>query len=234
MDRSKKRLFITGTLGILTSIVVSLFLIQYSYNVKAGTFTEAGSLGSAIGGITAPIIGILTIVLLISTLYYQMQGNREQSEKNEIDFIFSLMAQLDADLNKFYRLTLINKGTEREATRIDYGHPGMVEYWTFIDNLEFRLVSFPLPKFSNRHEADKIMLIIDSFELVKERIDISSIKVKKVMYRKLNSFYKSHLQYPLEQLSDKIQQFEHYQDENSYRLRDFVQKYKNDSLLNEN
>lgn len=221
------------TIGIC---VISVFLLVcFTSYKKVGTYTEAGSLGSAIGGITAPIVGCLTIILLVSTLIHQMKSNKEQSDKNEIDFLFSLISQLENDLNNFYRLTLINEGKSDEVRRIDYGHAGLVEYWRFIRDVKLSDSRISLPshwKFSNDQEVDKIMLMIDSFELVKERIEISNVKIKKIMYRKLNSFFKAYLEYPLSYLSARVDFRETYKDRNSLILKSFLERYSNNMLLN--
>jgi len=51
-------------------------------------FSKTGQIGETIGGITAPFIGVLSIILLYMTLYEQRKINKEQIKFNQrqIDF----------------------------------------------------------------------------------------------------------------------------------------------------
>lgn len=41
-------------------------------------FTETGNIGSTIGGITAPIVGIMTALLMYLAFYSQFKANKKQ------------------------------------------------------------------------------------------------------------------------------------------------------------
>ena len=63
--------------GILFAIIAPILFIQNRTNID---FTETGQIGDTIGGITAPIIGILSILLLFYTLWEQISFNKKQKE----------------------------------------------------------------------------------------------------------------------------------------------------------
>lgn len=64
-------------LGVNFTIVAPLLFIQEWTNIS---FRDTGQIGDTIGGTTAPIIGILSIILLIYTLWEQIKFNQKQKE----------------------------------------------------------------------------------------------------------------------------------------------------------
>lgn len=64
-------------LGITFAIFAPLLFTQ---GLTQFDFTETGQIGDTIGGITAPIIGILSILLLFYTLWEQIKFNKKQKE----------------------------------------------------------------------------------------------------------------------------------------------------------
>jgi hypothetical protein len=76
MNTGIKILIIT-ILGIIFTIIAPLLFIQEWTNIS---FRDTGQIGDTIGGTTAPIIGILSIILLIYTLLEQIKFNQKQKE----------------------------------------------------------------------------------------------------------------------------------------------------------
>src|SRR5438094_10642803 len=70
--------------------------------VQQLNLSDKSNIGSAIGGITAPIIGIGTAILLYLAFMKQVESNRDQKLKNESDIIFLLMGQLNNEVEQFY------------------------------------------------------------------------------------------------------------------------------------
>lgn len=64
-------------MGILFAIIAPILFTQ---NWTSIDFTETGEIGDTIGGITAPIIGVLSILLLFYTLWEQVSFNKKQKE----------------------------------------------------------------------------------------------------------------------------------------------------------
>lgn len=63
--------------GILFTLFSPVLFIQKWTNID---FTNTGQIGDTIGGITAPVIGILSILLLYYTLWEQICFNKKQKE----------------------------------------------------------------------------------------------------------------------------------------------------------
>src|SRR4051812_26592121 len=96
-------------LVIFTTILIGLCFISTAlFRQKSLTKlfdlsnSQAQNIGGAIGGMTAPIIGLFSSILLYLALTRQTQSSKEQQLKNESDIIFSLFSQLDEEVNGFY------------------------------------------------------------------------------------------------------------------------------------
>lgn len=59
-----------------------LFTHPYPLNLQSLDFSQTGSIGDTIGGITAPIVGLVSILLLWWTLKEQLAFNEEQKSIN--------------------------------------------------------------------------------------------------------------------------------------------------------
>lgn len=57
-------------------------------------FTDTGQIGDTIGGITAPIIGIVSIIFLVLTLQAQLDFNKKQARDNALSQIHTLQSQI--------------------------------------------------------------------------------------------------------------------------------------------
>lgn len=67
---------------ILDSNYIPEFLSKLLYNIKWEklNFNNTGQIGDTIGGVTAPFIGIISIILLVYTLREQIKFNKKQKE----------------------------------------------------------------------------------------------------------------------------------------------------------
>lgn len=75
---------IIGLIVILGIALICIFprLLTSSASISSLDFSHTGEIGDTIGGITAPIVGILSILLLFYTLIEQIKLNKEQIEFN--------------------------------------------------------------------------------------------------------------------------------------------------------
>lgn len=81
-------------LGIV-GIFISPALFTLDSCCELFDFTETGQIGDTIGGITAPIVGLVSIILLYFTLKMQIDFNKEQ----KIDNMVSHILMIQSDLN---------------------------------------------------------------------------------------------------------------------------------------
>ncbi len=111
--------YILYSIGI---IAFCIFLILYVYLVanKDWLFdlSDKGSIGDAINGITAPIIGIIGVLLIFSNLKAQIAANKLLADQNQVSLILDLTIELKKDIQLIY--------TTNEAKIVKY-----------VDSIEF-------------------------------------------------------------------------------------------------
>lgn len=83
----QKLLFWVGLFGVFFS--PWLFTRSYLSDWDFFDFSTTGSIGDTIGGITAPIVGIVSILLLWWTLRSQLKFNEDQDKINKAQRVFN-------------------------------------------------------------------------------------------------------------------------------------------------
>ena len=73
---------LTIVICTLVAMVVCPILFTAPALADCLNFTETGQIGDTIGGITAPIVGLCSVILLYYTLKEQMNFNKSQSKDN--------------------------------------------------------------------------------------------------------------------------------------------------------
>jgi hypothetical protein len=66
---------------VILIIIITPYLFTRKYICEAFDFSNTGQIGDTIGGITAPFVGILSILLLYITFRQQRKFNKKQEEK---------------------------------------------------------------------------------------------------------------------------------------------------------
>lgn len=88
-------LVFTLLLASVTILVTPVIFTQPSFlGWNCFDFSDKGSIGDTIGGITAPFVGLLSIILLAWTLYEQVQINREQKKYNDTSRIIAVLSHI--------------------------------------------------------------------------------------------------------------------------------------------
>jgi len=190
------------------------------------SLSNRANIGSTIGGITAPIVGLTSSALLYLALSKQTEANEEQRLKNESDIVFSLINQLDNELNGFYYKY------ERGLETLKFtGLEGLNEfsrnyrYKDNIDSLKDLTLNF---SFKNYYESSQIVLLIDSFNLIEKRISLSNLSkdMKHLFEKKLISYYDCKLKTALTALSEAFDKYEHQKDHYTKKIQTFVSKHQ--------
>lgn len=76
-----KRIKIFVVISLVLILVAPFLLTRTGFECL--TFTDTGQIGDTIGGITSPIIGFISIVLLAYTLIEQLNFNKQQNKFND-------------------------------------------------------------------------------------------------------------------------------------------------------
>ncbi|MCF6404454.1 hypothetical protein L3C95_16270 [Chitinophaga filiformis] len=185
-------LFISAISGLV--IILGVYIFPKPAFISGFELTEKDKLGTAIGGLTAPVIGLISTILLYLALSKQTESNNEQRLKNESDIIFLLLNQLDSEINNF-RVHAVRQDTERNV----FEHPddrGHIGIYTFCksclapeecgDLLRLKKKSFDM-----LYESSAIILIIESYLLIEKRINSASLNadMKELFRLKIKSYY---------------------------------------------
>lgn len=89
--------YVFGIACIFVCVAPWAFTRPYQWNFF--DFSRTGDVGDTIGGITAPIIGLLSIFFLIKTLLEQIKINKEQLKFNYATRILSLVTYITQAAN---------------------------------------------------------------------------------------------------------------------------------------
>ena len=81
--------------GIIATLMSPVLLTQDSC-LGIFDFTETGQIGDTIGGITAPIVGLVSIILLYITLKEQQGFNSQQVIDNRVNHLLAIQNDLNA------------------------------------------------------------------------------------------------------------------------------------------
>lgn len=193
------------SVGLIVACFASVLLFTLpALTSKLNLSTDnADHIGSAIGGITAPIIGIVSSLLLYLALSRQTESNIEQRLRNESDIVFLLLNQLDHEIDGFYtsQTKTSSAGVEKETLT---GLAGLNVFTTRL-RTEYDLTGFE-GTFSDLFESGHILMISQSFNLVQSRIGISNLNVatKGLFQSKLETLYNCKLRHNIDNIITTI------------------------------
>lgn len=210
------------------SVIVILLLPSIDRYFDFSTDRTA-NIGSTIGGLTAPVLTIFSSYLVYLALIRQTESNNEQRLKNESDMIFLLINQLDAELDGFYvkqtKGTVEQKFTGLEALN-DFGRGYRYDY--NIDQFE----QLPGYTFKAWYEAGQIAVIVDTFNLIEQRINTSPLneQTRNLFRFKLESYYNGKLKIPFSSLASAFDIYPDQLDEIAQKIIDLVTRNGNAEL----
>ena len=134
--------------SFLTIIVAILYVLTRTWGPECFKFNEStGWIGDTIGGITAPFIGLVNILLLIWTLHKQIEFNEDQlkTQRNEqFKAAFFQMLQTQRELLHEVNGTFLSRNMKGnvlggKVSGLDYFHDAGLELKTLFDVLEGKL-----------------------------------------------------------------------------------------------
>lgn len=95
----------------LVAMIVCPVLFTAPALVDCLNFTETGQIGDTIGGITAPVVGLCSIILLYYTLKEQMNFNKSQSKDNKMTQLLGLQSDI-IQMNERVKFSFRNSSSE--------------------------------------------------------------------------------------------------------------------------
>lgn len=211
-----------------TMILIMLFVtLNTISSFPLNDIKGLADVGTAISGFSTPAIGLFTSILLFITLTKQAESNRNQEVKNESDVIFSLINQMDDELKSFYTNPVKkNNDTKLQKTGLE-GLISFSEEYKF----EFGEEDFgPDLNFSSLFESAQIILLVDTFNLIEERVSKSnlSIDMKSLFEQKLASYYQCKLKNSLTILCDAFVEFKQTNEPFPVKIQKLVTRWNED------
>ena len=209
---------ILSTFALFLLCIFAVLLFTSPALLQRLNLAETGNIGSTIGGLTAPLLGMITTILLYLTLNRQIDSIADQKIKNESDIVFMLLNQLDGEYNQFY-LNSNNHGADTKT----FGYEALTTYCNTINKFHNLKYSF-----KEYYTTDQILLIIRSFNLIEKRINLASVskEMKELFKEKLNIFYSCRLKDPLAKLCEVFNTNEFLTDSATAEIELFHNKMK--------
>lgn len=140
-----KGVIIIIALSFILIVIIIPIVLTRTCGPECLEFTEStGWVGDTLGGITAPFIGFLNIILLIWTLQKQIEFNKDQlrTQKNEqFKAAFFQMVQTQRELmheinGKFLSRNIKGNVAGSKVSGVDYFHCAGLELKTLFDVLD--------------------------------------------------------------------------------------------------
>jgi hypothetical protein len=224
MPKEIRTIFIFSVVLILICFL-SIILFTLPTFHKSLNLTSTSNIGDSIGGITAPIIGIVTSILLYITLSKQVESNIDQRLKSESDIIFLLINQLDNEVATFY--------TKFTQAKQEFKYTGVegLNHFTREFRYEYDKRSFDFT-FKAFYEANQILLILKSFKLIERRIELAALSndLKMVFEQKLEIYFQCKLKEQLLNIIAAIDEHPHLKDEITEEIQDFMKLKSKEEL----
>ena len=185
------------------------------------------NIGQAIGGLTAPVVGIASALLLFMTLIYQIQNisrqevfsqnqhafSLNQQQKDEFDIVLSLFSLFMEELNTFhytYNTIALPGKSERIVTS---GLEGLNKFVLDFEHEHVKLLvgyekGTPGQAYVLEHffQSNSISLLIDSMRTIQKKIDGALLPdgYKEMLQEKHDSYHSNFLAKQLFSLLDAI------------------------------
>ncbi len=171
---------ITIIIGVFITVVAPILLTQYC-SVSLARFGKPHEIGDTIGGITSPIIGILSAVLLFLT--FKQQSDKKDKEiddirnaiKSDLELIHSLLYSLESELGK-----LPNKENYNNEIDIKIYYTLNSNLFNSLDRLKI-ITAFGVEKYKILHtiyltlthfENNTLKHFVDRIGMAKENEDV--------------------------------------------------------------
>ncbi|MEM9833875.1 MAG: hypothetical protein AAF944_24810 [Bacteroidota bacterium] len=212
------------TIIIITICFVSVFIFTLPTFIEQLDLTTKSNIGSSIGGITAPVIGVISSILLYLALTKQTQSNIDQRLKNESDVIFLLLNQLHNETANFYYKYSVNKKEEKRYTGIE----GLNDFCRKYRH-EYNLTQFEnkdSSTFKIWYESGQVVLLVESYNLIENRIEKAELSedMKSLFLEKLKIYYECILKTPLSDLHYAFEKYPHQKDEYTSKIQELVER----------
>jgi hypothetical protein len=165
----EKIAFVSIVFGALWVLFGPLILTQKSFSIVdfAGGENNTGIIGDTIGGITSPIVGLISVVLLYLALIKQIESNRISVNEANFRIIYQEITQLKGDFEKYtfenkYGIDAILKFSSTMGVK-DINGQLVEDDYSLLDKFELLLAKY-----------HKVFYLLDNLKTSPEYKDILS------------------------------------------------------------
>jgi hypothetical protein len=191
-------LFIIGFILFLFLVVILFTRPSLPWTIN---LSDKGTIGDAIGGITGPIINLLSVILLYVSFKTQISANTiqrnqliEEKDFNTKSSNFSSLMTVFQSLKDDYN-TLTNKTSNGKDV---YGKAAIN---TFV-NYKFRKATTKpqLERIKNSNLIKDLLFVINVYSIILDKIDISNLEEedRNLILRLVINFYNTKLNFQVE------------------------------------
>lgn len=169
----------------LTLVVLPAFSEHFNFSTA-----QTSNIGSTIGGIMGPLVGVFSAYLLYEALTAQQEGNKAQRIKNDSDIIFMLINQIDKEYDSFSTST-----RKSGAPVVLHGFEGLTRFAK-----RFESEGLDERELLHSNEAVKLLYLLESFELINDRVQNLDLDPNThfMFATQLKLYYRSKFQYPVD------------------------------------
>lgn len=200
--------------------IVALFILSI-YLYSASLTTDIDKLGTFFGGVGSVLIGVITTILLLITMFRQEKSDQDDSIKNETEFILALYSQMERDYVNIYATYT------RRPSNVVERYSGQEALNQFVFNHVLGDHPEHLNKYGQFFQADQLHGVTKSFDLLKERIaSIPDNPTLATLNKKLDIFYVSKLDYSCRMFNQAFIKHGTVLDFQSQWIVEFYKKYK--------
>lgn len=195
MNKNFTKIVLTAS-GLIIFIIIFSWLVLLPSKIDAFDFTgnSIANIGTAISGLSTPILMLFSSYLLYLALTKQTEANENQKLKNDVDFVLMLFVQLE---NEYQNLKYIVRGT-RSSKEVPERFETIHDGYDAVYALGHFFYTNP-NRFSVDSNTDKIKAIVNSYLLVSRMVENVNTEsgVKQILVDKIESFYLIKLRDPL-------------------------------------
>lgn len=231
------------TLVIIVSAYVGLcFLAVFLFNSSTFSVDLSGNnsnnTATALSGYTAPVIGLISIILIYLAYSKQTEANNILKNQNEdlkiqsqvirkqqsIEFILSLFESIDREMKQaFIRIT--SKTGDKVDENIYKGFRGFLKLHYFIN--EGYVSGSNLKSLGQNHHSRMVVAIANSFQILIRAINASGLPENdsEILTEKAQNFYYSKLSITFNMIIDKIDKQLITDDEHVKPIKELVKQF---------
>jgi len=195
-------IYIIGFILLLFLAVILFTRPSYPWTIN---LSDKGTIGDAIGGITGPIINLLSVILLYISFKTQISANTiqrnqliEEKDFNTKNSNFSSLMSVFQSLKDDYNI-LTNKTSNGKYV---YGKAAIN---TFV-NYKFRKATTKpqLERIENSNLIKDLLFVINVYNIILDKIDISNLEEedRNLILRLVINFYNTKLNFQVNILID--------------------------------